>query len=92
MDRLKFWLLFEALFVAAAFADYLTTWFGITFMDGVESHSNYNVAFALLFYTFINLVFYKLQPTWKWQIPRIAFLIYAWHPAIRNLILILLHI
>lgn len=55
---------------------------------GFELHPRYNLFYALAWWSFINLVFCWVQPSLMWQAPRVAALLLAFWPAVRNLWLI----
>lgn len=92
MERGELFLTFQICFLVAALFDYLMTWLGITFLGGYEIHGNYSFINAAIFWTFINIVFYYLPTQRWWQLPRVAFLMWAWVPGVRNFILIYLRV
>lgn len=87
LTRFKWFLVFQVLFMVGAGLDAVFTWIGINYLGAVEINAGYSPVWAFLFFTFINAVFLGLRPTWRFQLVRVPFVVFAFHAFVRNVVL-----
>lgn len=86
-DRLIWFVGFEPFFIIGAVLDIIFTAYGVQVLGFREIHPLFTPWYSLIFATFLNAVFIGLKPTWRYQLVRVPFVLWVWHPFVRNLLL-----